>query len=204
MSIVMLPKDHLNSYSRISASGEWPDHHGYLGHENPFLYSFSAYFCHLFLISAASFRSMAFLSFILPIFAWNVPLVSLSFLKRSPVFPILLFYSISLHWSLRKAFFSLLAILWNSAFKLVYLPFSPLPLAPLLFSPICKAFSDNHFAFLHLFFLGMILVPASCTMSQTSVLRSSCILSIRSNPLICLSLILYNHKRFDLGHTWMV
>ena len=31
------------------------------------------------------------------------------------------FSSISLHWSLRKAFFSLLAILWNSAFKWVYL-----------------------------------------------------------------------------------
>ena len=30
------------------------------------------------------------------------------------VFPILLFTSISLHWSLRKAFLSLLAILWNS------------------------------------------------------------------------------------------
>ena len=30
---------------------------------------------------------------------------------------ILLFFSVSLHWSLRKAFLSLLAILWNSAFK---------------------------------------------------------------------------------------
>ena len=34
-------------------------------------------------------------------FAWNVPLASLIFLKRSLVFPILLFSSISLHWSLR-------------------------------------------------------------------------------------------------------
>ena len=30
---------------------------------------------------------------------------------------------------------SLLAILWNSAFKWVYLSFSPLPFASLLFSP---------------------------------------------------------------------
>ena len=30
-------------------------------------------------------------------------------------------HSISLHWSLSKAFLSLLAILWNSAFKWVYL-----------------------------------------------------------------------------------
>ena len=46
------------------------------------------------------------------IFAWNVPLVSLIFLKRSLVFPILLFPSISLHWLLRRASLSLLAILW--------------------------------------------------------------------------------------------
>ena len=58
---------------------------------------------------------MPFLSFIEPIFAWNVPLVFLIFLKQSLVFPILLFSSISLHWSLRMAFLSLLAILWNSA-----------------------------------------------------------------------------------------
>ena len=43
--------------------------------------------------------------------AWNVPLVSLIFLKWSRVFPILLFSSICLHWSLRKAFLSLLALL---------------------------------------------------------------------------------------------
>ena len=48
-------------------------------------------------------------------------------LKRSLVFPILLFSSISLHWSLRRAFLSLLAVLWNSAFRCLYLSFSPLP-----------------------------------------------------------------------------
>ena len=85
----------------------------------------------------ASVRSIQFLSFIVPIFAWNVPLLSLLFLKRSLVFPILLFSSISLHWSLRKSFLSLLAILWNSAFKWVYLSFPPLPFAFLLFSAIC-------------------------------------------------------------------
>ena len=74
----------------------------------------------------------------MPIFAWNIPLVSLIFVKRSLVFPILFFSSISLHWSLWKAFLSLLAILWNSAFKLVYLSFSPLPFASLLFAAILK------------------------------------------------------------------
>ena len=47
--------------------------------------------------------SRPFLSFIEIIFAWNVPSVSLIFLKRSLVFPILLLSSISLRWLLRKA-----------------------------------------------------------------------------------------------------
>ena len=68
-----------------------------------------------------------------PIFTWNVPLISLIFLKRSLVFPILLFSSISFHWSLRKAFLSLLADLWNSAFRCLYLSFSPLLVTSLLF-----------------------------------------------------------------------
>ena len=75
------------------------------------------------------------------------------FLKRSLVFPILLFSSMSLYWSLRKVFLSFLAIIWNSAFRCLYLSFSPLPVASLLFSAICKASSDSYFAFLHFFFL---------------------------------------------------
>ena len=140
------------------------------------------YSWNLFLISSASVRAIQFLSFIVPIFTWNVPLVSLILWKRSLVFPILLLPSISLHWSVRKAFLSLIAILWNSAFKWIYLSFSPLPLASLLFSAICKASSGNHLAFLQ-FFLGMVLIPASSTMSQTSVHSSSGTLPIRSNPL---------------------
>ena len=81
--------------------GEWSYHKSdYLGCEDLFLYSSSVYSCHLFLISSASDRSIPFLSFIEPIFAWNVPLVSLIFLKRTLVFPILLFSSICCtdHW----------------------------------------------------------------------------------------------------------
>ena len=123
-----------------------------------FLYSPSVYSCHLFLISSASVRSLPFLPFTEPIFAY-VPLVSLIFVKRSLVFPFLLFSSISLHCSLRKAFFYLLAILWDSAFKWVYCSFSALLFTSLLFTAICKASSDSHFAFLHFFFLGMVLIP---------------------------------------------
>ena len=118
-------------------------------------------------------RSIPFLSFIVSIFVWNVPLVSLIFLKRSLVFPILLFSSISLHWSLRKAFLSLLAILWNSAFKWQYLFFFPLLFTSLCFTAICKASSDNHFTLLHFFSMGMVLIPVSCTVSPTSVHSSS-------------------------------
>ena len=75
---------------------------------------------------------------------------------------ILLFSSISLHCSFKKAFWSLLAILWNSAFRWVYLSFSPLPFTILL-SAICKASLDYHFASLHFFFLGMVFISASCT-----------------------------------------
>ena len=78
----------------------------------------------------------------------------LIFLKRSLVLPTLLFSSISLHWSLRKAFLSLLAILWNSAFRWIYLLICPLPFTSLLFSATWKASSDNHFAFLNFFSWG--------------------------------------------------
>ena len=175
----MLSKAHLTSHSRMSGC-RWVITPSWLsGLWRSFLYSSLVYCCHLFLISSASARSIPFLSFIEPIFAWNVPLVSLIFLKRSLVFPVLLFSSISLHWSLRKSFSSLLAILWNSAFKWVYLSFSPLPFTSLLFTAVCKASSDSHFAFLHFFFLGMVLLPVSCTMSWTPALICFKVLSLK-------------------------
>ena len=96
--VVMLPKAHLTSYSRMSGS-RWAIIPSWLFWSwRSFLYSSSVYSCHLFLISCASVRSIPFLSFIEPIFAWNVLFVSLIFLKRSLVFPILLFSSLSLHF----------------------------------------------------------------------------------------------------------
>ena len=99
----MLPKAHLTSHSKRSAS-RWVTTSSWLSESlRSFLYSYSVYSYHLFLIS--SIRSIQFLSFTVPIFASNVSLISLIFSKRSLVFPILLCSSISLHWSLRKAFF---------------------------------------------------------------------------------------------------
>ena len=166
----------------------------------PFLYSSSVYSCHLFLVSSVYVRSSPFLSFIMPILAWNVPMISLIFLKRSLVF--LLFSSISLYCSLRKAFLSLLAILWNSAFKWVYLSYSPLPFIS-LYSAILRPPQTTIFAFLHFFFLGMIFITASYTMLWTFVHSSSGTLSDLI-PWIYLLLLLYNRKGFALGHTWLV
>ena len=48
------------------------------------------------------------------------------------------------------------------------------------FHSFSKASSDSHFAFLPFFFLGMVLIPVSCTMSWISVHSSPGTLSIRS------------------------
>ena len=94
-----------------------------------------------------------------------------SFLKGFLVFLILFFPSISLHYSLKKAFLSLLALLLNFACSCIYLSLSPLAFASLLFSAICKTSSYNDLTFSHFFFFGMVLVTASCTMLWTSIQR---------------------------------
>ena len=69
--IVMLPKAHLILCPRMSGS-RWVITPSWLsGSLRYFLYGFSVYSCHLFLISSASVRSILFLPFIVPIFAWN-------------------------------------------------------------------------------------------------------------------------------------
>jgi len=169
----MFSKAHLTSHSRMSGSRSVITPSWLSGSWRSFLYSSSVYSCYLFLISSASVRSIQFLPFIEPIFAWNVPLVSLIFLKRSLVFPILLFSSVSLHWSLKKAFLSLLAILWNSAFRCLYLSFSPLLFTSLLFPP--SSFVLPSFAWFYIFFsTGQVLLsPVSWCSVCTSV--SECV-----------------------------
>ena len=136
-----------------------------------FLYSSSVYSCHLFLISSASVRS-----FIVPIFAWNVPLVSLIFLKRSLVFPILLFSSISWHWSLEEGFlispcYLELCIQMGVSFLFSF---------ALSFSSFLSYLEGLRQPFCLFFFLRMLLITASCTMSRISVHSSS---GTQSNPL---------------------
>ena len=157
---------------------------------------------HLFLISSTFVKSLPFLSFIGPILAWNVSLISPIFLKISLIFLVLLLYSISLHCSFKEAFLSLLSVLWNSAFSWVYIFLSPLPFSSLLSSAICKTSLDKHSVFWHFFFFGMALVTVFCTMLQISS-HSSLGTLTDIIPWIYLSPSLYNHKGFDLGHTWM-
>ena len=198
----MLPQVHLTLHSRMSDSKSVITPSWLSGSWRSFLYSSSVYSCHLFLISSASFRFIQFLSFIEPILTWNVPLVSLIFLKRSLVFPILLclyFFALIIEEGfLISPCCSLELCIQMGIFFLFSFAFPSL-----LFSAIYKPPSDNHFAFLHFFFLGMVLITTSCIMSWTSVHNSSGTLS-ELIPWIYLSLSLYNHKGYDLGHTWMV
>ena len=157
----------------------------------------SVYSCYLFLISSASVRPILFLSFIVPIFEWNIPLVSLIFLKRSLVFPILLFSSI---------FFALITeegFLISPCYSLElciqigisFLSFSPLPFSSLLFTAICKASSENHFAFLHFFLLTMGMIT-SCFGLLFSFMLLILLLAWGS-----LSFCLF-HRKFD-QELWM-
>ena len=108
------------------------------------------------------------------------------------------------NWSLRKAFLSLLDIFWNSVFKCVYLSFSSLLFASFLFSAICKASSDNHFAFCLYFSWGWSwsLPLVQCQVPPPIVLQALCLSDLI--PWMYLSLPLYNSKGFPLVHTWMV
>ena len=116
------------------------------------------------------------------IFPTQVSLIAGGFFTVwATIFPILLFSSISLYCSLRKVLF-LLAILWNYIQVCISFLF-PLPLTSLLFLAICESSSDNNFAFLHFFFLEMVLITASYTVLQISLHSPSGTLSIRSNPL---------------------
>ena len=114
--VIMLPKAHLTSHSRMSGS-RWVTTPSWLsGSLRAFLDSF-LYSCH-FLISIACVTSFPFLSFIAPVFPWNFPLMSRVFLKRSVLFHILSFFYISLYCSLKRAILSLLDILYNSVLSI--------------------------------------------------------------------------------------
>ena len=132
--------------------------------------------CHLSLTSSASVRSSLYHAH--P--CMKCSLISPVFLKRSLVFPILCVFS---HCSLKKAYLSLLAIPWSSAFSWVAsFPFSSIFHFPSFFSYL-ESLLRQHLAFLHFFFMGVVLVTTSCTVLWISICSSSGTLSTRSNPL---------------------
>ena len=166
--VVMLPKAHLTLHCRMSGF-RWVITPSWLsGSWRSFLYSFSVYSCPLFLTCSASVRSIPFLSFIVPIFAWNVSLISLVFLKRPLVLPLLLFSSISFyHWG-RLSYLSLLffGTLHSDAYIFPFLLwFSLLFFSQLFVNPP----QTTILPFLHFHSLGIVLIPISCIMSGTSV-----------------------------------
>ena len=82
--VVMLPKAHLTSHPRMSGSRWVITPHDYLGCEDLFcmvLLCIVATSSYYLLLLLGSYHKV--LSLIEPIFAWNVSLVSLIFLKRS-------------------------------------------------------------------------------------------------------------------------
>ena len=152
---IMLLDAHLTSHPRMSGS-RWVTAWLWLFRS---LRSLFAQFFSVILLPLlylfCSVRSYSFLTLIMPVLAWSVPSIFPIFLKTHLVLPILLFSSIYLHCSFKKAFFSPLAVLWNSAFSWVYLSLSPLPFAslPQLFVkppqtttlPFCISFSVGWF-----------------------------------------------------------
>ena len=160
------------------------------------------YSCHLFLISSNYnlVRFLLFLFFVMPLLAWNGPLMSLMFLRRSLVFPILLFFSISWHCSFKKAFLSSpcfpleLYIQLGISFSFSFV---------FLFSAICKATQTTILPSYISFSWGWIwsLPPVECYKPLSIVLQAFCLPALI--PWIDLSPPLYNYKGFDLGHIWM-
>ena len=168
-----------------------------------FLYSSSVYSCHLFLISSASVRSIPFLSFIVPIYAWNIPFVStfleeISSLSHSIVF-LYFFALITEEGFLNSPNYSLELCIQMDIFPfllcLSLLFFSQLFVRPpqTTILPLCISFSWRWF---------WSQPPIQSYEPPSIVLQALC-LSDRISW-IYLSLPLYNHKGFDLGHTWMV
>ena len=159
-----------------------------------FLYSCSVYSCYLFLISSASVRSIPFLSFIVPIFFMKCSLDISNFLEEISSLSHSIAFLYFFHWSLRKAFLSLLAILWKCAFRCVYLSFSPLPFTCLLFPAICKPYQTTILPFCISFSWGGFgsPPPVQCYEPPSIILWALCLSDLI--PWIYLSLLLYNHK----------
>ena len=130
------------------------------------VHSSSLYSCHLFLIFSAFVRSLPFLSFIEPIFAWNIPLKSSIFLKRSLSLShsiiSLYFFALFIEEGLLISPCYSLELCTQLGISFPYLPWLSFPFFPQSFIrppqtitlPCCISF-----------FFGMVLITDSCTIS---------------------------------------
>ena len=173
----MLPKAHLTSYSKMSDARWVITPLGSLSHWD----NFEEFFC-VFLSTLLNIFCFCYVLTVSVLycahFCMKCSLGISNFLEEISCFP--LFICI-VHL---KRLSCLSLLFFETLHSYEYnLSFSPLPFTSLLYSALCKASSDNYFAFLHLFFWGMVLITTSCTMSRTSVHSSPGTLSIRSNPL---------------------
>ena len=120
--VVMLSKAPWLHTLGCLALGEWSCHCDYLGLEE----LFCIVLLHI-LATSSKYLLLLFCPYHFCLYWAHLcmkrSLVALIFLKRSIVFPILLFSCIFLHWSLRKSFLSLLAILGNVHSKWYVFPF---------------------------------------------------------------------------------
>ena len=133
------------------------------------------------------------MSFIVPIFGQNVPLISPVFLKRALVVPyccfLLVLYTVHFRMPSRlsRPFFGYL--------HLAGYTFPSLPCFLLLFflQLFIRPPQITHFNFLLFFSFGVVLFAASCTISLTSVYSSSGTLSTSSSPLdLCVTSTSYS------------
>ena len=125
-----------------------------------------------------------------------------NFLAEISSLSILLFSSISLHWSLREDF-SLSLLFFRTLHSNGYIfPFL-LCLLLLFFSQLFVRPPQTTIWLLAFLFLGDGLDP-SLLYIFTNLCPQSFRQSIDLIPWIYLSFPLYNLKGFDLGHTWMV
>ena len=199
--VVTLPKAHLTLHSRMSGY-RWVITPSWLsGSWRSFLYSTSVYSCH-FLISSSvrsiPFLSLPFLSFIVPVFAWNSSLGIYNFLEKitSLSHSIVFLYLFALITD-RLSYLSLLffGTLRSNGYIFPYL----LCLSLLFFSqlfvrppqrtvlPFCISFSWGW---------SWSLPLVQCHEHPSIVLQALCLI-----PWIYFSFPLYNHEGFALLHS---
>ena len=196
MAVVLL-KAQLTSHSRMSGS-EWVITASWLF--RPLRSFFVQFFC-------VNFPSLLLLLGLhlsllcLPLMKYFFDISN--FLEEISSLSFLLLSSVSLHWPLKEAFLSLLAVLWNSVFSWTYLSFLPCSLPLFLAQLFVKPPQTTTLLSCISVSLGWfcLLLPVQYYGPLFIVLQVLHLLGLIL--WINLSPSLYIHKGFDLSHTWV-